>query len=279
MNTGKPDFRLDHLNISSENPEATAKFYGRALQMEVSPRDGGEWLCCGPQRRVMFSAGPRNQLHYASFVVADEAALTRLREGIQAAGGRCAPSVSALFRHPGAFSVNDPDGNVVNFSVAADADQTAREGLSGRLQHVVFKTRDIHRLMNHYAQIIGFVVSDRVETEEGELKACFLRGDNEHHSMAIFAGSSDCLDHHSYEAGEWALLRDWGDHLSSEYITISWGPGRHGAGNNLFFMFDDPEKNWLEISAELEIIDDRPLKVWEHSERSLNLWGKGHIRT
>ena len=31
MNTGKPDFRLDHLNISSENPEATAKFYGRAL--------------------------------------------------------------------------------------------------------------------------------------------------------------------------------------------------------------------------------------------------------
>ncbi len=271
--------RLDHIKILSAEPRQLAEFYARALQMECGRLEDADWVCQGRERRVVFGQGEKNQLGYASYVTPTEGDLLALRQRIESAGGACGPSHSPLFTHAAAFSARDPDGNVFNFSVVSDADRTPHDGLAGRLQHVVVKSRDIERLLAFYTGVFGFILSDRVETAEGELKACFLRGDEEHHSFAIFAGSTDCLDHHSYEAGDWALIRDWGDHLADEYIKIAWGPGRHGAGNNLFFMFDDPDKNWIEISAELEIIKDRPVQIWEHSERSLNLWGKGHIRT
>ena len=34
-------------------------------------------------------------------------------------------------------------------------------------------------------------------------------------------------------------------------ITLWWGPGRHGPGNNLFFMIEDPDGHKVEFSAEL----------------------------
>ncbi len=37
--------------------------------------------------------------------------------------------------------------------------------------------------------------------------------------------------------------------------------------------------NWIEISAELEVIHDRPSKDWPQEERTLNLWGKAILRS
>ena len=45
-------------------------------------------------------------------------------------------------------------------------------------------------------------------------------------------------------------------------------------------MIRDPEGNWLEISAELEIITlDRPIGLWEHAEKTLNSWGQALLRS
>jgi hypothetical protein len=75
-------------------------------------------------------------------------------------------------------------------------------------------------------------------------------------------------------------LRDWADHFSEAGFTLQWGPGRHGPGNNLFIFIHDPDDNWLEISAELEIVNEqRSIGVWPQAERTLNLWGKGHLRS
>lgn len=279
MSQGQPQFRLDHIKIQCDDPQSVANFYARALQMKCERLQDTDLVCRGRERRVVFGKGEQNQLGFASFVTSDAAQLKAIRDRVESKGHECGPSHSPLFTREDAFSVKDPDGNIFNFSAADEADQEEHDGMVARLQHVVVKSRNIEGLLAFYTDVVGFTLSDRVETPEGELKACFLRGDNEHHCVAIFGGSSDCLDHHSYEVGTWDLIRDWGDHLSDEYIKIMWGPGRHGAGNNLFFMFDDPEKNWIELSAELEIVTDRPVEIWEHTERSLNLWGKGHIRT
>ena len=57
------------------------------------------------------------------------------------------------------------------------------------------------------------------------------------------------------------------------------GPGRHGPGNNLFFMFKDPHGDPVELSAEIEVMDrDTPPRTWPHTEKTLNLWGPGWIR-
>ena len=58
---------------------------------------------------------------------------------------------------------------------------------------------------------------------------------------------------------------------------MTWGPGRHGPGNNLFIMFDDPAGNHVELSAEMEQFHDEqadhPVRHWRPVPRSINLWG------
>jgi catechol 2,3-dioxygenase len=41
----------------------------------------------------------------------------------------------------------------------------------------------------------------------------------------------------------------------------------------------DADGNWIEVSAELEVIYDRPTKEWPHEERTLNLWGPAILRS
>ena len=61
---------------------------------------------------------------------------------------------------------------------------------------------------------------------------------------------------------------------------MKWGPGRHGPGNNLFLFVHDPDGNWVELSAELEVVaPDRPTGTWPHEERTLNSWGSAPLRS
>ena len=55
------------------------------------------------------------------------------------------------------------------------------------------------------------------------------------------------------------------------------GPGRHGPGNNLFVMFDDPAANRIELSCEMErywdeLADYTP-RQWHPGVKTINLWG------
>jgi catechol-2,3-dioxygenase len=151
--------------------------------------------------------------------------------------------------------------------------------MPGRLQHLVVTTLDTPRVAAFYQEALGFQVSDRV-LENGAMTTIFLRSDPEHHSFAAFRTPAVRLDHHSLEVPDWNAIRDWADHMARLEAPISWGPGRHGPGNNLFFMVSDPDGNWVELSAELERM---PLGMtgrdWPHTERTLNLWGQGMLRS
>ena len=82
------------------------------------------------------------------------------------------------------------------------------------------------------------------------------------------------------EAPDWDKLKNWADHMGRQRTTIVWGVGRHGPGNDVFFMVRDPDENLAEISSEIEVCkSDRPVGIWRHEERTLNLWGKAIMRT
>ena len=45
-------------------------------------------------------------------------------------------------------------------------------------------------------------------------------------------------------------------------------------------MINDPDGNWVEISAELEQLTlERQVRIWPHGEKTLNLWGPGYLRS
>jgi catechol 2,3-dioxygenase len=63
-------------------------------------------------------------------------------------------------------------------------------------------------------------------------------------------------------------------------IPLWWGPGRHGPGNNLFFMVEDPDGHKVEFSAELERMPpEMAPRTWPHEQRTLNLWGSAWMRS
>lgn len=273
--------RLHHLQLLSPAPEAMARFYGKAYGMRVAPRDA-DWLCQAEDRRLVISPGTVNQLGFAAFAFPDAAALDAYRRQV-AARISIAPNPSPLFG-PGAFAVTDPQGNRVVFGVsdssapASDADSATP--LPARLQHLAVRSTHPATLMAFYRDTLGFIVSDRVEDDTGRVRACFLRVDTEHHALAIFDAPEIRHDHLSFETSDWTAMRDWADRLAALQMPIVWGIGRHGPGNDVFFMIRDPDGNLAEISAELEVCaPGRAEGLWPHGERTLNQWGMAIMRS
>lgn len=282
--TSSPPDRLnaafDHIALASPDPEALARFYQRALGLAVA-RHGADWVGEAAGRRVHVVAGPPKTLAYAAYRVASPELLAQLRGRLAAAGRTVEASPSPWF--PDGFAVRDPDGNRLVFGTgpaATGPGEGPAAGFTARLQHLVLASRSADRLAAFYEQVLGFCLSDSVVDETGVARTFFLRSDHEHHSFAVFQADADRLDHHCYEAGEWGLIRDWGDRFAAERIPVQWGPGRHGPGDNLFLFVHDLDGNWVEISAELEVVSaDRTPGVWPHEERTLNTWGAAPLRS
>lgn len=266
---------LHHIHLNSPDPQRLATFYAATMEMEIERRDGF-FLLTGPGRRLIVTEGAAKKLGHGAFACRDREGLDALRTAAEANGVEPRSVDSPILNH--AFQVTDPDGNVIFFGLAAP-ERAGRTGRKGPTQHLTLATRNVQAIENFYSCKLGFAVSDRVRKATGEISTCFMRSNHEHHTLACFLSDRTGIDHHSYEAGEWNVIRDWADHFAAQNIQLMWGPGRHGPGNNLFIFIVDPDGNWIEVSAELEVIHDRPIREWPHEERTLNLWGKAILRS
>lgn len=267
---------LHHLQLQSAAPAALAAFYADTMDMTARPLDDGHWIVEGPLRRMLFAPGENKRLDYAAFACRDQDGLAAIRARAERGGVPLLPSPSPLFGTE-AFAVADPDGNVIAFGLAPE--DPARPGLRGPLQHLTLASRDPEAIERFYTEQLGLLTSDTVLDADGRLMVCWMRTNHEHHTLACFRHSQPGIDHHSYEAGDWSVIKDWCDRMGDRRIPLMWGPGRHGPGNNLFVFVVDPDDNWIEISAELEVMYGRPAQQWPHEERTVNLWGRGILRS
>jgi len=268
---------LHHLCFESPNPKKLSDFYGKIMQMKPQSIGGNAWLCSGKNRQILIKEGTKNRLEFAAFSCRDEGGLNLLKERVKEEGIEVINLQPDLFQND-AISIVDQDGHNISFGLSKP-NMNAESVLNGPLQHLTFSTLNVEKFVDFYVGKLGFCISDRVLHSNGNLATCFVRSNHEHHTVACFKSDRIGVDHHSYEAGEWNAIRDWCDHFASMNIELMWGPGRHGPGNNLFVFVEDPDGNWIEISAELEVIHDRPSKDWPQEERTLNLWGKAILRS
>jgi catechol 2,3-dioxygenase len=274
---------LDHLRLDSPDPKALAAFYARVLGMSVSRLDGDSYLAEGHERRLVIGHGEPRGHPWSAFALQDDEQLERYRRFLRERGAEPLASPTPLFAQ-GGFALRDPDGRLAVFGVRGREPAAAASGLPGRLQHVVVASERFPAMMAFYRDALGFLVSDTVHVDDGkgglgEVNVCFLRGNLEHHSFAVFRAPKSASDHFALEVPGWDDIRDWADHFAACDVGIWWGPGRHGAGNNLFFMVKDPDGNNIEISADLERLPKgMPGKRWPAGGRALNLWGPVWVR-
>ncbi|MEM7252714.1 MAG: VOC family protein [Pseudomonadota bacterium] len=269
--------QLDHFVLHSARPDELIRFYEEALGL--APRDlgDGRTLVEGRDRAFVVEAGDNEQVPEVGFGFRNAAGLDRFQGALEESGVAVQPTNSVCMEGP-TFSVTDPDGLRLSFGVRAE--RTSQEGLAGRLQHIVFASADPQSIIDFYQRRLGFVVSDWVVDDTKDPSAVFFRSDPEHHSYATFRAPNARFDHFALETDGWMAIRDWGDHFASLRVPVWWGPGRHGPGNNLFMMVQDPDGNRIEISAELETMEaDVPARTWPHEERTVNLWGAGWMRS
>jgi len=269
--------RLHHLRRDSADPERLARFYGELLGDGVEALPNGEWLVQGHARRLVVGAGAGAAVPYFALAMRDAAQLARYAAALKDGGVALEPSPSPLFAE-GAFAVADPDGRRVVFGLPLRKSGVPSP-LPGRLQHFVCASMQVPAMLAFYRDALGARESDRV-LENEDVAAVFLRSDPEHHCFATFRAPESRPDHHSYETGSWNAIRDWGDHMAKLRIPLWWGPGRHGPGNNLFFMIEDPDGHKVEFSAELELMtEEAAFRTWPHEQRTLNLWGSAWMRS
>lgn len=280
--------QLDHLRLNSDDPQALADFYGRIFGFHQTAMEDGTHLLQGPGRCLVVGKGEPGERPYHGFRVQDRTQLESIRDYLQGQGVNLEESPSTVFE-PDAVATRDPDGWLNVFGLPR-GDLPAHKAINvassirlpGRLQHVVVATDNLEPMMRYYEDLLGLRPSDYCVADEAKpdnKAVAFYRSDPEHHSFAVFKASQVRCDHHAYETTCWNDIRDWADHMSDQGIQLWWGPGRHGPGNNLFFMIKDPHGHQVEISAELEEIPRTTgPRYWPLNEHSLNMWGAGWIR-
>jgi catechol-2,3-dioxygenase len=176
----------------------------------------------------------------------------------------------------------DPDGNNIEIAVAPEdllLSPTIVAPPRGRrsvlrpysLQHVALYTPHLDTMVEFYIEALGFDISDWLLRERAWLRC------NHHHHTVLFIQSESGVDHVAYSVADGAELLRWGDYLSMHQVPILWGPGRHGAGNDLFLRFADSEGIHIELSAEMQHYYDHdvtiPPRLWHTRTKALNLWG------
>lgn len=277
---------LKRLHLQSPQASALAHFYAQAFGMPCCENQG-VWFCANEGREVLVSEGLTGKLHYALFAIDNSAewdAFKLQTQNLPQANLRQHPEL------PGsAIGFLDPDQNCMVFVPASDLlPPPSNSALkinaaplpSAESQHFALRTQQVEIMKRFYTEGLGFTLSDVVQDDSGQLKACFVRGNEMHHTLALFGAPVTCFDHQSFETPSWLELKDWADHMGQLRIEIVWGVGRHGPGNDVFFMVRDPDGNLAEISSEIEICSDsRPVGQWKHEERTLNLWGKAIMRS
>ena len=274
---------VSHIGFSVPDLAKAERFYTRVLGMSRHSAlpDGGIRLGWGAGHHVIDLREGLQALTHFGFEVRDDGGLEGIRERLTAVGvsfsEMAAEDIDDSVGPPEGISVVDPDGNTVRFHSEVrrhgeNAADTGRRPI--KFQHTTVGTTDVARMVAFFVDIVGFRVSDQLE----DGRFAWLRSGRDHHTLAIVnVGSSGDIDHYSYDLAEWEDFKSWCDRLTELDVPVTWGPGRHGPGNNLFVFFDDPAGNHIELSAEMEkFYDDRVKYVprrWAPAPQTVNLWG------
>jgi 2,3-dihydroxy-p-cumate/2,3-dihydroxybenzoate 3,4-dioxygenase len=204
-----------------------------------------------------------------------------LFEQVKAAGAKIISEPAAAEGPAGgyAFRFFDPDGRPIEVTCDTQKRQhrslAKGEAIPVGLSHVVLHSPDIKKLEAFYRDALGFRLSDWI----GEFMV-FLRCNPVHHRLAILPGPP-ALNHVAFDVSSVDELMRGLARLTEKGVKLSWGPGRHTAGNNTFTYYLTPNGNAVEYTSDLEEVDEATWEpqVYAPTPAITDQWGTGRIIT
>ena len=207
------------------------------------------------------------------------------KDAVQAAAGRAEAAGWRILSHTPSLEVIEAsvtmvsdEGLVFEIHTPVPLDQPIRYATAGvaprKLDHVGPKTTDTARLAAQLTAIMGLQVSDR--TEAGEL--CFMRaGNRQHHTCSLIQDVRPGLHHYAWAFWRFTDFLALGDTLDVAGQKLMFGPGRHGAGDNIYTYHVDRGGILVECCTEMEVIENDTgfqARTWSIDNPDLiNRWG------
>ena len=282
--------KLGYAGFNTPHMEAMQAYYTDVIGFTLEERggDGAVYLSNAlDHHTIALYLSTESGLRHMGFQIHSSQSLqevsTNLRDqGIQVETQTDAqPGISELLQ------LHDPEGNVVQLYAAI---QPARHNFHGsgivpqKLGHIALAVHDVQRTAEFYQNVLGFRVSDWIEDF-----FVFMRCGPDHHTVNFLKSKYQKIHHIAYQLKDWAQVQQACDHLSRRHIPLLWGPGRHGAGHNIFTYHNNPDEQIVELFTELDIMLDEDLgyfeprpwhedfpqrpKVWIDSPTAVNHWG------
>jgi catechol-2,3-dioxygenase len=272
---------MGHVVISSPDPLAAAKDLSETVGLRVSEIDG---------ETVYLTSNARH--HEVAYVKGDGKALAIGLEAVSAGAvdevyhraksdGLAILSDTPIGKHCArAVTVAAPGGAIFEIHTPIARNQPERYLGGGprprRIEHINAFSPDTAAFGEFCAKTLGMALSDRTADDGFRW---YRSRDNYHHTIAMGPGPS-ALHHYAFDLRSLEDLARIADNLALKNRSLVWGPGRHGAGNNIFTYYADPHGCLVENSIEMARIDDGASyepRSWDISEglngRWINEWG------
>lgn len=272
-----PNLRgLRHVALRTSRFEESVDFYSGPWGLEVVERsESAAYLrASGPEHHVLeLHASPQNGLDHICFAAATPREVDECAEWVAAEGAHILERPGRIERPGGGygFRFTDFENRVleVNAEVFAVPERPDGNPVPRKVAHIVLNTTDIDAATASYTRLLGLRVSDW-----SEHKMVFLRSNADHHVVAFNRAEWAAPNHVAYEVSSLdAFMRSIGRLKVAGHET-SWGPGRHGPGDNAFAYYVDPAGLVPEVTAEvLQIDEDNWMpRVWQRTPELSDLF-------
>jgi catechol 2,3-dioxygenase len=173
---------------------------------------------------------------------------------VKAAGGAVLRAPRTLETRGGGYGFAFRDPEEREFEIVCEVGShkaVPANDRPSRLSHVVLNSLDLDRASGFMRDALGFRLRDRTA------KASFMGCNADHHCIAFTNWRNSQVSHIAYELPNLdAEFRGCG-RLKRAGLTIEWGVGRHGTGDNVFAYYIDPNGFAIEYTTEMQQVDDR----------------------
>jgi catechol 2,3-dioxygenase len=214
-------------------------------------------------------------MHRIVFDAADRAAVDALHGQVVAHGLPTVEAPAPLRQPHGVygFGFKDPEGRntAIVCGVLDHADTADKPDRPRKLSHVNINAGDSEATFLCYRDALGFRLTDTTR------RLRFLSCNRDHHSMVLGFAGGPTLNHIAFEMPDLDAVMRGAGRMREDGRGIEWGPGRHGPGHNVFCYFLGPEDVPIELTAEMQQVDDSyragTPDDWKWPPGRLDHWG------
>jgi catechol-2,3-dioxygenase len=281
--------KLGYAAFDTTNVEAMLTYYTDVIGLTLVGReDGAAYLRSSVDSHTLsLHSASESRLRHIGLQLSGHQSLKEVASQLDKQGIKTEARTDA---EPGVaqlLQLSDPEGFTLQLYQAMEQthDRFGEHGIvPEKLGHIALAVSSAKTMSDFYQNALGFRVSDWIEDF-----FVFMRCNPDHHAMNFLQSKYKKMHHIAYQLKDWAHVQRACDHLASHDIPLVWGPGRHGAGHNIFTYHHDPDGQIIELFTELDTIlneetgyfEPRPWheefpqgpSVWKDAPRAVNHWG------